>query len=175
MIVIAFGANLTSVTGPPATTIAAALRTLQGDGVEVVAVSPFYESEAWPDPRDPTYVNAVAVLATSMSPEHLLERLLAVEKQFGRVRSSLNAPRTLDIDLLDYNGIVRGLPPILPHPRLHARIFVLVPLADVAPAWRHPVSGASVNDLIAALPPREQTPLRKVGRETHLDLGRTKR
>jgi 2-amino-4-hydroxy-6-hydroxymethyldihydropteridine diphosphokinase len=71
---------------------------------------------------------------------------------FGRTITRRNAPRTLDLDLLDYNGLVEAGAPILPHPRLQERAFVLVPLLDVAPDWRHPVSGLSVSTLIAALP-----------------------
>lgn len=156
MIVIALGGNLSSEAGPPVATIAAALHELARDGASVVAVSPFYVSAAWPDPRDPAFVNAVAVLETSLSPDALLKRLLEVENGFGRVRGSPNAPRTLDIDLLDYNGMVRDRPPVLPHPRLHTRGFVLVPLADIVPDWRHPVSDKSVAELIAALPESER-------------------
>ena len=85
-----------------------------------------------------------------------MARLHAVERKFGRVRGARNAPRTLDLDLLDYNGRIEGGPPVLPHPWIETRAFVLVPLADVAPSWKHPVSGRDVRALIAALPEQER-------------------
>ncbi len=75
------------------------------------------------------------------------------ETSFGRQRAKKNAPRTLDLDLIDYDGRVEEGPPVLPHPRLADRAFVLVPLADIAPDWRHPKSGQSIAELIAVLPP----------------------
>jgi len=157
MIVIALGSNLTSAAGPPEATIAAALSELARRGVRPVAVSSMYATEAWPDPRDPSFVNAAARLETSLEPEALMATLELVEARFGRVRGRPNAPRTLDIDLLDYNGIVRSRNPTLPHPRMQSRPFVLVPLADIAPTWRHPVSGKSAGELIAALPESGRT------------------
>lgn len=156
MIVIALGANLASHAGTPEKTIRAALAELERKGLMPVAVSPFYATEAWPDPREPTYVNAVAKLETSLAPDALLGQLLEVEKKFGRTRGQRNSPRTLDLDLIDYNGRVQAGPPVLPHPGMHERAFVLVPLGDIAPDWRHPVSGISLRELLAALPDRER-------------------
>ncbi len=78
-----------------------------------------------------------------------------VETSFGRERTAKNAPRTLDLDLIDYQGRVEDGPPVLPHPRMAERAFVLIPMADVAPEWRHPQSGASLADLMAALGDRD--------------------
>jgi len=88
-----------------------------------------------------------------LSPAALLNALHAVETEFGRNRGAPNAPRTLDLDLLDYDERVEEGPPQLPHPRMETRAFVLIPLRDVAPDWRHPVSGRPLSELIAALPP----------------------
>jgi 2-amino-4-hydroxy-6-hydroxymethyldihydropteridine diphosphokinase len=71
----------------------------------------------------------------------------------GRERDAPNAPRAIDLDLLDYRGAVEAGPPVLPHPRLHLRAFVLLPLAEIAPGWRHPVSRRAIGELIAALAP----------------------
>jgi 2-amino-4-hydroxy-6-hydroxymethyldihydropteridine diphosphokinase len=152
MIVIALGSNLASTAGSPRETLYAALDALAGHDVHVDAVSPFYATPAWPDPSDPRFVNAVARVTTVLSPHVLMERLLGIETRFGRRRSAANAPRTLDLDLIDYDGRIEDGPPVLPHPRMTTRAFVLRPLFDIAPDWRHPVSGASVGALLAALP-----------------------
>ncbi len=115
--------------------------------------SSLYETPAWPDPADPPFVNAAAEIETDMSPEALLAALHAIEAGFGRRRSERNAPRTLDLDLLAYHDIVTaedGEGPALPHPRLRDRAFVLAPLAEIAPSWRHPATGETAAALLAA-------------------------
>jgi len=159
MIVIALGANLPSQAGTPRDTLLAALAALRRNGVNIPAVSAFYATPAWPNPDDPPYVNAVARIETELSPRDLMALLHEVETSFGRERSARNAPRTLDLDLVDYEGRVQDGPPALPHPRMQDRAFVLVPLADVAPGWTHPVSGKTVAAMIAELPPGEITRL----------------
>jgi 2-amino-4-hydroxy-6-hydroxymethyldihydropteridine diphosphokinase len=151
MIVIALGANLDSPVGPPIKTLAAAMDMLRVKGIGIVAVSRFYRTPAWPDPTDPPFVNAVATLATSLSPKSLLALLHGIEAAHGRTRHARNAPRMLDLDLIDYDGLVEEGPPTLPHPRLAERAFVLVPLAEIAPGWRHPVAGRGIDELIAAI------------------------
>lgn len=152
MIVIALGANLPSSAGPPRATLEAALLQLALRGITIEERSGFYKSAAWPNPSDPVFVNAVARVRTALDPAALLSQLHAVEESFGRERSVQNAPRALDLDLIDYDGLVQQGPPVLPHPRMDARLFVLLPLAELAPGWRHPVSGKTVSELIAAAP-----------------------
>lgn len=152
MILIALGANLPSSAGPPAATLRAVLARLEQRNVAVCAVSPFYRSRAWPDTRDPEFINAVASVETEFSPSRLLAILKELECAFGREITERNAPRPLDIDILDYNGRVENGSPTLPHPRLHERGFVLIPLRDIAPDWTHPVSGLHVGVLIESLP-----------------------
>lgn len=151
MVLIGLGANLASPTGPPAQTICAALQRLDRMGVKILSVSSFYQTSAWPDPSDPAFVNAVAAVNTDLQPVELLDLLHEVETAFGRLSSAPNAPRTLDLDLLDYDGVVRGGRLTLPHPRMTERSFVLVPLREIAPHWRHPVSQQTVEDLILQL------------------------
>ncbi len=154
MILIALGANLPSHAGPPASTLRHALGRLDGKGVKIRSVSSFYETPAWPDPADPAFVNAVAAVQTTFQSVELLAVLHGVETAMGRLRSAPNAPRTLDLDLLDFEGRIIAGPLILPHPRLAERSFVLVPLAEIAPDWRHPVSGKRAGELLAGLPDR---------------------
>ena len=154
MILIALGANLPSTAGPPAATLKTALAWLGERGVKVRALSSFYESPAWPDPADPKFVNAVAVVETALQPVELLTLLHGIETDLGRLRSTPNAPRVIDLDLLDYDGRLMSDGVTLPHPRLAQRAFVLVPLAEIAPAWRHPVTGQGVQELLATLPNR---------------------
>jgi 2-amino-4-hydroxy-6-hydroxymethyldihydropteridine diphosphokinase len=154
MILVALGANLPSPAGSPAVTLAKALKALESKGVMPVAVSAFYETQAWPNPADPPFVNAVAELQTGLQPLALMELLHTVETDFGRKRSAPNAARTLDLDLLDHDGLILEGPLVLPHPRLADRAFVLAPLCDIAPDWVHPVTGQSARDLFAALPDR---------------------
>jgi 2-amino-4-hydroxy-6-hydroxymethyldihydropteridine diphosphokinase len=154
MILVALGANLPGPAGPPLAQCEAALERLAEAGIRVIGRSRWYESVPVPASDQPRYVNGVVAVGTDRAPVALLETLQAVERALGRVRSVANAARTIDLDLLDYDGLVRdtGDPPILPHPRMAERAFVLRPLADVMPAWRHPVSGRSVGELLAGLP-----------------------
>lgn len=155
MILLGLGANLPSERyGSPRETLLAAIEALEAEGVRIVARSRWYDSSAWPDPSQPRYWNAVVAVETALDPVSLLAVLHRVEEAFGRVRGVPNAPRTVDLDLLDYDGRVRNGPeaPILPHPRMVARAFVLLPLREVSPLWRHPVTGATVDSAISALP-----------------------
>jgi len=157
-IFVALGANLPRGDGasPLATCREAAAALALLPGLRLVALSPWYRTAPVPPwPGAPDYVNGIARLAGAVAdPAALLAALLAIEARHGRTRSTPNAPRSLDLDLIDVGGLVRSAPdPILPHPRAHLRRFVLQPLADVAPGWVHPVLGQTVEALLAGLPP----------------------
>jgi 2-amino-4-hydroxy-6-hydroxymethyldihydropteridine diphosphokinase len=150
-IFIALGANISSLSGPPEATLKAALTALEERGLRVLAVSRFHQTQAWPNPADPVFTNAVARIETELQPFALLGLLHEVETAFGRKRSLANGPRSLDLDLIDYRGVVMRGALELPHPRMADRRFVLEPLAEIAPGWRHPVSGRTVEALLGAL------------------------
>ena len=158
MILIALGANLPSAAyGAPRQTLEAALRLMPAHGVVVRRRSSWYSNPAVPASIQPDYLNAVVDVDTELPPEVLLDRLHQIEAQLGRDRKKRWEARIVDLDLLDYQGRVRGpdaiSPLTLPHPRLHQRAFTLVPVAEIAPEWRHPVSGLGVAELIHRLEP----------------------
>lgn len=98
-------------------------------------------------------MNAVIAVETALDPAALMQTLLSVEREFGRIRTVANAARTLDMDLLAYHDVILNHDDlILPHPRLAARTFVLKPLMDIAPDWKHPVTGRTAADMMRALP-----------------------
>lgn len=153
MILIAVGSNLSVPgLGMPAEICAKALARLDSMGIRIVAVSRYYETAPVPVSDQPWFVNAVALVATELDAGGLLSAMHGVEQEFGRVRRERNEARVLDLDLIDYKGMVDDGPPILPHPRAGERAFVLLPLRDVAPGWRHPSTGRTVEQMIAALP-----------------------
>lgn len=155
-IFIGAGANLAHPTyGSPRQTLEAAFGELARRGVQVLRVSPWYRTAPVPASDQPWYDNAVIEVGTDFGPDKLLAALHEVEQAFGRVRTVANAARMIDLDLLDFRGEIAPESPgraTLPHPRLAARAFVLRPLADLAPDWRHPVTGEAIQALLAALP-----------------------
>ena len=180
---IALGANLSSSAGSRAETIRFALRLIAAEpGLSLRAVSRLYATPAFPAGSGPDYVNACAALETALAPDALLDRLHAIEAGLGRRRDGSRwGARVVDLDLLAVGDAVlpdaatqdewRALPPgrqtvetpdrlILPHPRLQDRAFVLVPLCDIAPLWRHPRTGRSAAEMLAALPAGDRESVR---------------
>jgi 2-amino-4-hydroxy-6-hydroxymethyldihydropteridine diphosphokinase len=131
----------------------------QFNRLNFVALSGWYRTQALPKGEQPDYCNGVIRLEGAVDPAELLAECLGLEARFLRVRDQINGPRTLDLDLIDVNGIVRADPdPVLPHPRAHLRGFVLRPILDVAPGWRHPMLRQSVSTLLSDLPPQRVVP-----------------
>jgi 2-amino-4-hydroxy-6-hydroxymethyldihydropteridine diphosphokinase len=153
VILIGIGGNLaTPRFGPPLDTLTAALVMLEAEGIGIATRSAWYRSEPVPRSDQPWFINAVASLTTGLSARDLLAVLQMIEGQFGRVRGKRNAARVLDLDLLDYHGeVTETTSLVLPHPRLHQRRFVLTPLAEIAPGWRHPLSGFTAEQLLSRL------------------------
>ena len=182
-VLIALGGNLPSEAGLPAQTLLSAIRGLAAEGLYIQAISRFYTTPCFPAGQGPDYINAAIAVHSDIAPQKLLALLHRIEKRFGRLRDRRWGGRTLDLDLLaagaqvlpDLPGFLawqtlvpeaqaRAAPDrlILPHPRMQDRAFVLVPLADIAPDWVHPVLGQSVADMCAALPLDERDAIRPV-------------
>ncbi len=174
---VALGGNLPSAVGAPELTLRKALERFAAFELHLEAVSRFYETPCFPAGAGPDYVNAAARVRANLPAREVLSRLHEIEAEFGRERVNRWGMRCLDLDLLAMGDAVlpdleqytewQALPLeaqkqqapeglILPHPRLGERAFVLVPLADVAEGWRHPVSGQTVPEMLAALPEAEK-------------------
>ena len=147
-VVVALGSNLAGGFVSSEALLEAALARFPEAGLPVLARSRWWSSAAWPDPNGPEYRNAVAIVEAQGGPRSVLEALFSIEVLLGRERGPRNAPRTLDLDLISHGRQVidaQGL--TLPHPRAHERLFVMGPLAEIAPGWRHPVSGRTAAEL----------------------------
>lgn len=156
MILIGIGANLPSERfGTPVQTCEAALSVLdQADGIRVVRRSRWFESAPVPMSDQPWYVNGACIIETQLDARAVLGVLHSIETDFGRIRAEKNAARVLDLDLLAYDDFISSSEDHLavPHPRLHERAFVLLPLQDLVPGWVHPQSSTSLADMIDNLP-----------------------
>lgn len=180
---IGLGSNVASSWGGPAETLVEAVRRIGSDSVSVTAVSRFFGSPAYPPGSGSDYVNAAAMVETTLDPSALLARLMQIEAVLGRVRGQRWASRTADLDLLLFGQAVlpdrttsqtwMTLSPerqmtetpaqlILPHPRLQDRGFVLIPLAEIAPAWRHPLTGRTVRQMAEDLPEAAKAGVRPI-------------
>ncbi len=173
---IALGANLDSTFGTALQTLKESLRLFSGESLEVRAQSQWYSTPAFPAGSGPDFVNAAVLVETEKRPTEVLAALHRIEQALGRTRDNRWEPRICDLDIVFCDDLVlpdretydrwrnlgfsqqKSESPedlILPHPRLQDRAFVLVPLRDVAPDWRHPVSGLGISEMLAALPPNE--------------------
>ena len=130
-----------------------AVNALKQENLRIIAISHWYETAPVPVSDQPWFLNAVLAVETQQSAPDLLARLHALETEFGRVRKTRNEARILDLDLIDYDSAHIDTPSLqLPHPRMHLRAFVLYPIADLFPNWRHPVFKKTVSQLISEMP-----------------------
>ena len=126
--------------------------------IKILKSSSYYVSESWPDPSMPKYINIILKIRTNLAPFELLKICNLIEIKLGRVRNKKNAPRTCDIDIIDYNKKIiskKNDKLILPHPRMNERNFVLLPLFEIDRSWKHPKSKISIVNLINSLPVKD--------------------
>jgi 2-amino-4-hydroxy-6-hydroxymethyldihydropteridine diphosphokinase len=131
---------------------------LEKNKIKILKSSSNYISESWPDPTKPNYVNIIIKVKTILAPIKLLEVCNIIELKLGRVRTTINAPRICDIDIIDYNKKIlngKNKKLILPHPRMSKRNFVLLPLFEIDKSWKHPKSKNNILNMINSLPVKD--------------------
>jgi 2-amino-4-hydroxy-6-hydroxymethyldihydropteridine diphosphokinase len=152
MILIALGSNISGPWGTPQQSVQQALQALNRDGLKLVEASRLLLTAPFGKPNQPPFVNAVAHIETHLSPLALLQKLHAIEKEAGRRRKTRWGPRTLDLDIIDYHGLVKSTGKLtLPHPGIAERIFVLKPISELTGKWRHPTSHLSAQAMLRKL------------------------
>ena len=158
MILVGMGGNLDSVFGSVYQTAEQAFVLLEQKECRVGRRSGWYKTAPVPVSSLPWYRTRVFTIETEKTAREVLEILLSVEAELGRVRTVRNAPRVLDLDLLAYHDEIIDAPPelIVPHPRMHLRAFVLYPLQEIAPNWVHPKRGQNIAEMIENLPPEQE-------------------
>ena len=128
---------------------------LAQNNIKILQSSSFYESLSWPNPNNPKFLNIVLKISTNFTLPELLKKCKEIEKNIGRKKSTINSPRECDIDIIDYENKIINDKIILPHPRMHTRNFVLLPLFELNKDWKHPVSKHNIKTLIFLLPNRD--------------------
>jgi len=167
LILIGIGSNLSGGGYKASVDVCeAALTALADKGITVLRHSQWFESEPVPVSDQPWFINGVASVETTLNAVDLLSCLHEIEESFGRIRCQRNEARILDLDLLAFGSeiieIIDG--PMVPHPRLHERAFVLLPLQEIAPDWQHPLDGRPITALVEELSPGQNIrPLKPVG------------
>jgi len=156
MIFLGLGSNLVSNFGDRFKNIDLAINFLKEKNINLVNKSSFYESVSYPNKNDPKFINIVISIETSLKSDDLMSFLLSIEERLGRKRTKKNDPRTCDIDILDFNGKIISkkyskFTLNIPHKKMIERDFVLYPLKEICPDWRHPKTNDSIDILIKNL------------------------
>ena len=137
---------------------------LTQNNITIIQSSSYYESLSWPNPKNPKFFNIILKISTALKPLRLLDKCKEIEVKLGRKRSLKNSPRTCDIDIIDYNKKLIKIKNkiILPHPRMHKRNFVLLPLFELNKDWTHPISKYHIKRLILSLSNRDITSIKQI-------------
>ena len=157
-IYLGIGSNL----GNKITNIEKAKSFLLENNINFVSISSYYETQSWPNPRNPKFINIVLKINTLLKPIELLNLCKTIEAKLGRKKSPKNSPRECDIDIIDYNGLILKNKLILPHKMMHKRNFVLLPLFEIEKEWVHPIIKANIKKLILSLPDSDIRSIKKI-------------
>ena len=158
MIYIGIGSNL----GNRIRNIENSKYLLKINGIDIIRTSGYYETLSWPDPSNPKFINIVIQSNTNFSPKKLIKIFEIIEQKLGRTKSFRNAPRTCDIDIISYRNKIISSDIVIPHERMKKRNFVLIPLLEIAPNWRHPKTNKSIKNLIFSLPIKDITSIKQI-------------
>ena len=169
MIILSLGSNLPSHFGNRFDNLKFAMSFLEGYGILIDKKSSFYETPSYPDKNNPKFVNIVISVKTDLPPVDLISVLIHIEEKLGRRRNKKNDPRTCDIDIIDYNNEVldfryNNLELVVPHKALTSRNFVLFPLQEILPNWKHPKTKEIISSLIQKLPEDDRKSILKINK-----------
>ena len=164
---LSLGSNLNSIHGDKIKNLELAQEHLFKEGITIKNKSSYYESLSFPNINDPKFINCVLHIFTNLKPFELMNLLLDIEKKLGRIRNKKNEPRICDIDIIDYdqkiiNTSYNGSKLCIPHEKLRDRIFVLLPLSEIAPNWNDPISKLNIHSLIEALKKDKINSIKKI-------------
>ncbi len=163
MIFLGIGSSLKSKFGNRYENIKKSIDLISKEKIKVKKISSFYETPSYPNKSDPKFINVVIQIAFNGNPEYLMQKLLHIEKKLERIREFKNEPRTCDIDIIDFNGIISNKNEInLPHPKISERNFVLMPLKEICPMWIHPILNTNIDNLIKNLTLRTRNEITRV-------------
>jgi len=139
----------------------AKFKLLQND-IKILQSSNYYESLSWPNPKKPKFINIVLEIFTNHSPINLLKKCKRIEFELGRKKTPKNSPRECDIDIIDYKNVQFNQKITLPHPRMHMRNFVLLPLFELNKYWKHPVLNRNIKKLISTLDDKDIRSIKQI-------------
>ena len=167
MIFLGLGSNLPSKYGDRFANINLAISCLDGYGIKVIKKSSFYETPSYPNNENPKFINAIILVETTLPPVDLMSVLIFIEKKLERKRGKKNDPRTCDIDIIDYNSEILNLrynniELTVPHKELTSRNFILFPLQEISPMWKHPKTKEIVSVLLQKLSEEDKNSILKI-------------
>ena len=157
-IFLGIGSNL----GNRIANIEKAKSLLLQNNINFISVSNYYETPSWPDPNKPRFINIVLKVVCKLKPLEMLNLCKIVEAKLGRKKTYKNSPRTCDIDIIDFDGLVLKDKLCLPHVRMHVRNFVLFPLFEIEKAWVHPIKKVNIKNLILSLPNKDIRSIKQI-------------